>query len=120
MRLARAKGHWLLSICPLTEAAAGMTGEGHCRAWVWVSDADAASEDIARRLESLFGLTGAEQRVAAALARRLSPADIAEQQGVSLNTVRTQVRSIFDKCGVARQVEITQLLAEVSALPQPR
>jgi len=120
MRLARAKGHWLLSICPLTEAAAGMTGEGHCRAWVWVSDADAASEDIAQRLESLFGLTGAEQRVAAALARRLSPADIAEQQGVSLNTVRTQVRSIFDKCGVARQVEITQLLAEVSALPQPR
>jgi DNA-binding CsgD family transcriptional regulator len=120
MRLARAKGHWLLSICPLTVAAAGMTGEGHCRAWVWVSDADAPSKDIAQRLESLFGLTAAEQRVATAFAGRSSPAQIAEQQGVSLNTVRTQVRSIFDKLGVGRQVEAAQLLAEVSALPQSR
>jgi DNA-binding CsgD family transcriptional regulator len=121
MRLARAEGHWLLSICPLTEAAAtGMTGESRCRAWVWVSDAAPTSGDMARRLEALFGLTAAEQRVAAALARCLSPAEIAAQHGVSINTVRTQVKSISDKLGVGRQTEITRLLAEVSALPHGR
>jgi DNA-binding CsgD family transcriptional regulator len=120
LRLSRADGHWLLSICPLTEAtAAGLTGDGHCRAWVWVSDTAAPSGNLARRLEALFGLTAAEQRVAAALARRLSPAEIAGQQGVSLNTVRTQVRRIFDKLGVGRQVDVTQLLAEIAALPRP-
>jgi DNA-binding CsgD family transcriptional regulator len=120
MRVARTEGHWLLSVCPLTEAAAGMTGEGHCRAWVWVSETEAASNDISRRLEALFGLTVAEQRVAAAFARHLSPAEIAEQQGVSLNTVRTQMRRIFDKLGVGRQAGVAHLLSQVSALPSPR
>jgi DNA-binding CsgD family transcriptional regulator/PAS domain-containing protein len=121
IRLERAEGHWLVSICPLTEAAAaGVTGEGHCRGWVWLSDATPAPGDMARRLEALFGLTAAEQRVAAALARRCSPAEIAQEHGVTLNTVRTQVKSIFGTLGVGRQVEVTHLLAEISALPTGR
>jgi hypothetical protein len=37
--------------------------------------------------------------------------------GVALNTVRTQVKSIFAKLRVGRQVDVAHLLAEVSALP---
>jgi DNA-binding CsgD family transcriptional regulator/PAS domain-containing protein len=121
IRLERAEGHWLLSICPLSEAAvAGVTAESDCRGWVWLSDAVPTPGDMARRLEALFGLTAAEQRVAAALARRLSPAEIAAQNGVTLNTVRTQMKSIFGKLGVGRQVDVMHLLAEISALPTPR
>jgi DNA-binding CsgD family transcriptional regulator len=119
IRLVGGESSWVISVCPLPERAAGMTGEEHCRAFVWVSDASAGSRDLSRRLGTLFGLTAAEQRVAAALARSLAPAEIAERRRVSLNTVRTQVRSIFDKLGVGRQVELARLLAEIAALPRP-
>ena len=118
IRIERAESWWTLSACPLAERAASITGEDHCRAWVWVSDSAMGSSDLPRRLGALFDLTAAEQRVAAALARSHAPADIAQQQGVSLNTIRTQVRSICDKLGVQRQVELAHLLAEVAALPR--
>jgi PAS domain-containing protein len=38
MRVARTEGHWLLSVCPLTEAAAGMTGRSLPRLGLGIRD----------------------------------------------------------------------------------
>ncbi len=65
----------------------------------------------------IFGLTPAEQRVAAAMLTGLATADIADRHGVSLATVRSQVQSIFNRLGVRRQSDMIRLIAEVSALP---
>lgn len=62
-------------------------------------------------LQSLFDLTPAEARVARAIAVGDSIEAIAASAGVSVNTVRTQVRALLAKTGRRRQVEIVALLA---------
>jgi DNA-binding CsgD family transcriptional regulator len=61
-------------------------------------------------LQALFGLTAAEIRVVRALLQGHQPRDTAERLGVSLNTVRTQLASIFHKTGTAGQSELLLLL----------
>jgi DNA-binding CsgD family transcriptional regulator len=68
-------------------------------------------------VQSLFDLTPAEARVARSLAAGKSVEAIASDSGVSPNTVRTQVRGVFDKTGCNRQVDVVALLAGIA---QPR
>jgi DNA-binding NarL/FixJ family response regulator len=75
---------------------------------------------IGTRLGTLFALTAAEQRVAAALFEGQSPTEIAAAYAVSLATVRSQVQAIFARVGVQRQVELVRILGEVAALPDVR
>jgi DNA-binding CsgD family transcriptional regulator len=65
-------------------------------------------------VQSLFDLTPAEARVARSLASGKTVEDIASDGGVSLATVRTQVRGILDKTGCSRQVEVVALLAGIA------
>jgi DNA-binding CsgD family transcriptional regulator len=84
-----------MSACPLTALAASSLAEVRCRAWVWVSEPSQPSVVLSRRLGALFGLSPAEQRVAAALAANVTPTDVAKKQEVSLATVRTQCRAFL-------------------------
>lgn len=61
-------------------------------------------------LRAGFKLTAAEAEVALQLADGQGPQVIAEERGVSINTVRTQVRNIYDKLGVSRQGELAARL----------
>ncbi|WP_443748224.1 helix-turn-helix transcriptional regulator [Asticcacaulis solisilvae] len=65
-------------------------------------------------LRSLFDLTPSEARVARSLAAGESLEEIAEQGGVALTTVRTQLRQVMEKTGTTRQAEIVALLTGVS------
>jgi DNA-binding CsgD family transcriptional regulator len=64
-----------------------------------------------RDLADLFGLSPVEARVAAALMRGESLADIAAAAGVQITTVRTQLRSILRKVGVKRQFDLVRILS---------
>jgi DNA-binding CsgD family transcriptional regulator len=65
-------------------------------------------------VRSLFDLTAAEARVARALAAGDSVSDIAEAGGVSVNTVRAQVRGVLEKTGCHRQAEVVALLGGIA------
>jgi DNA-binding CsgD family transcriptional regulator len=67
-------------------------------------------------VQSLFDLTPAEARVARGLAAGGTAEEIASKGGVSLNTIRTQVRGVLEKTGCRRQAEIVALLGGVSVL----
>jgi len=74
-------------------------------------------------LRALYGLTPAECRVALLLADGLAPRKIADMVGVTDNTVRSQIKSIYAKTGVKRQAELIRLLLnnlafEISAAPR--
>lgn len=56
-------------------------------------------------------LTSAELEVAEALATGLSPADIAAVRSVSIHTVRNQIKTTMQKCGVSRQAQLVALIA---------
>jgi DNA-binding CsgD family transcriptional regulator len=61
-------------------------------------------------LYAVFGLTPAECRIATLLAEGLSLKQIAETQGTQHETVRKQLRSIYQKTSTNRQPELVRLL----------
>jgi pimeloyl-ACP methyl ester carboxylesterase/DNA-binding CsgD family transcriptional regulator len=63
-----------------------------------------------------FGLTAAELRLAAKLREGLALSEAAEELGVSVNTVRNQLRAIFDKMGLKRQSDLIRTLTELAAV----
>lgn len=65
-------------------------------------------------MRSLFDLTPAEARVAQGLAASKTLEEIAEAGGVSINTVRNQLRKVLEKTGCTRQAELASLLANVA------
>ena len=104
-------GGYVAHLLPLSAAAAedDLRTRGAAMA-VFVSP---AHPDLMRALEVLtetYALTGAERRVALALAEIGAPPMIAEALGVSVTTVRTHMRSLYLKTGARRQTEIVNLL----------
>lgn len=71
-------------------------------------------------LRGKFGLTASEAEVATAIARGASLATIARERQTSLNTVKTQVRMIYQKCGVHSQVQLTGTLSQIQPLARDR
>jgi DNA-binding CsgD family transcriptional regulator/PAS domain-containing protein len=68
-------------------------------------------------MAAAFRLSPAEARLWAALADGKRLADIAAEHGVSVNTARVQLRSLFQKTGVHRQADLLRLALE-AALPR--
>jgi PAS domain S-box-containing protein len=63
----------------------------------------------------LFGLTFAEARVVVELVKGKRPQEVAEDLGVSLNTVRNQLKQIFSKTNTGRQSELISLVLSSAA-----
>ena len=66
-------------------------------------------------LADLFGLTAAELRLAECLVQGISPSQYALRQSLSQNTVRNQLKSIFEKTGARRQSDLVSLIWNVAA-----
>jgi DNA-binding CsgD family transcriptional regulator len=64
-------------------------------------------------LGAVYGLTAAETAIAQRLAAGHSARTIAAQRGVAVGTVRVQIKAIFAKLGVRRQVELTARLHQL-------
>ncbi len=64
-------------------------------------------------VQSLFDLTPAEARVARNLTAGKTVEEIASKGGVSLATVRTQLRGVLEKTGCHRQAEVIALLSGI-------
>jgi DNA-binding CsgD family transcriptional regulator len=105
-----------LFISPLRKRSAGwMKVSG---VLVVITDPDDAGELSHEALKELFGLTPAEVRLASALGAGMSLARAAESFGVAVETVRTQLKSIFLKTGTKRQSELARLLATSARSPR--
>ncbi|MFB8829783.1 helix-turn-helix transcriptional regulator [Azotobacter sp. CWF10] len=72
-------------------------------------------------LVQLFKLSPAENRLAELLAQGLKPDECADALCVSINTVRSQLRAIFQKTGTSRQSELIGLIHRLAVLvPAPQ
>lgn len=67
-------------------------------------------------LGKLYDLSPAELRVASALLAGKSPEEYAQEASVTLNTVRTQLKNLFQKTGTHRQSELVAVLSRVPPL----
>ena len=85
------------------------------RAIVFIRDPAQRSRPAHDMLRALFGLTPAECRVAMLVADGLSPTIIAEMLGVSRNTLKSQLASIYQKTGTSREAQLVRLLLQLPA-----
>lgn len=63
-----------------------------------------------KRVAAMHGLTRAEARLASTLANGISLEETAEKLLVSIQTARSQLKSVFAKTGVTRQAELVALI----------
>lgn len=85
-------------------------------ALVIVSDPCSPQGDAGKVSATLFGLSLTDAKLAEALVLGLSPGDYATRAGISLSTVRTRLRSMFEKKLTRRQTEPVKLLASLPAV----
>jgi DNA-binding CsgD family transcriptional regulator len=69
-------------------------------------------------LADAFGLAPAEARLAAQIVAGETLPEIAHREGVSRETLRSRLKSIFEKTGTSRQSELVLLLAKLVG-PRP-
>jgi DNA-binding CsgD family transcriptional regulator/PAS domain-containing protein len=82
-------------------------------ACVRIRDEATWAAHCAAAAQARHGFTVAETKLAQARLQGLTPTDYAAQRGVSLPTVRTQLRSLFDKAGVGGQAELVKRLGRM-------
>lgn len=81
------------------------------RVLVVAQGAGRSQPQIERLLQAAYGLTAAEAQIAACLSHGESPESIALARQVSAGTIRTQLRAIYQKMDVSRQLELAARLA---------
>ncbi|MER8825969.1 hypothetical protein NKH73_03395 [Mesorhizobium sp. M0938] len=65
-------------------------------------------------ISQVYGLTPAESALAQAVAEGMAPSDYAEARGVSIHTVRTQLKMVFAKTETRRQNELAALMLRLA------
>ncbi|NUT14692.1 MAG: helix-turn-helix transcriptional regulator [Cupriavidus sp.] len=92
---------------------------GHAEILVTVRRRGQVPRVRARQLQQAFGLTAAEAAVGEALIGGKTPDEYAAAAGVSVATVRTQLRAIFEKTGTRSQAEaVGAMLYLPSPMPE--
>lgn len=84
------------------------------RVLVVVRGADAGDERRAAVLQTVYGMTPAETDIALQLSAGKTPEAIAENRGVSVGTVRAQIKGLLAKAGLSRQIELVARLSRLS------
>lgn len=74
--------------------------------------------NLVATIRACFGLTLSEAEVAAEIGAGRSLFEIANSRGVSINTIRTQVKRIAAKLGCARQSQIAVIVNAVPPSPE--
>lgn len=92
---------------PLTEWSEGQSVPTVA---IFISDPEYGAEAPVNIIIQLFGFTPTEAQLSLLLADGLSLDEASEALGMSRNTARTHLRSIFSKTGVSRQTLLVRLI----------
>jgi DNA-binding CsgD family transcriptional regulator len=117
LRLSRPSGAPPLLVLPVPlppPAFALWEMREQARVLVLIVDPSAPSRAAASAIQTTFGLTAAEARVAVLIGSGLSGPATAAMLGISPSTVKTHLKRCFEKTGVHSQVGLARILG---ALP---
>lgn len=64
----------------------------------------------------LYGLTGAESRLAVAVGQGQAPSQAARAQGITVETARTMLKTVYGKLAINRQAELARIVARFEML----
>jgi DNA-binding CsgD family transcriptional regulator len=112
----RRTDHLLLVAMPLPPARAG-SGDGQA-AMLIVLGADPMRPMPSEIFKIIFNLSPAEIRLLLLLSGRHSMRKAAETLSISVETARSQLKSIFHKTGIRRQQELMRLTTRLNLLTE--
>jgi DNA-binding CsgD family transcriptional regulator/PAS domain-containing protein len=110
------KRGYAVSVTPLPRRLRGLNRDHTPLALLLIADLECRPVPLDRQLVGVFGLTPAEARLVAALARGDSRSEYAARACISQNTIKTQMASAFTKLGARRESELVRMAL---ALPGP-
>lgn len=106
----RLRSPYRVLVTPL--ATAQSKGDGACLYGVFVYEPNGGQKPLPIAvLRHLYGLTAAEARLANALFAGKTLVQAAEIFGVSINTAKYTLKSVFNKCDVGSRAELLLLLS---------
>jgi DNA-binding CsgD family transcriptional regulator len=79
-------------------------------AFLVISDGTAALDGTGTRLRELYGLSATEAQVAIAIANGTTVQEHAASRGISVETVRWQLKQVFAKTDVTRQSDLARIV----------
>jgi DNA-binding CsgD family transcriptional regulator len=108
-----------ITALPLPAANRTTWSQAEPMALLMVSDSSKRRLATAELLKQIFGLTPAELRLLQPLMRGEMLQASCELLGISLDTGKTHLRSIFRKTGVRRQADLVHLVGQLEVVRQP-
>lgn len=100
---------------PLPPERSPLQALGTATALLVLHDPNSRPQPIQETLCQIFSLSPSEARVATAIGSGETVEEAAIRFGVSVNTVRAQLKQVFSKLGVRRQSELVSLLTRIGA-----
>lgn len=97
-------------VCAVPRHQPSLSGVDTAAAIVFVTDPDQATAPDEHLLSALFDLTPAEATLARLLAQGATLAEAGVRLGLRRETVRTRIKSVFQKTNTHRQAELVRLL----------
>ena len=101
-------------VMPLAKRDLSQRVSQSAAAAIFIASAGSAPFPAMDAIAALFGLTAAERRVAAQIAKGKSRAEIATDSGLSDGTIKSQLASIFDKTNTSDQRSLELLMRELT------
>jgi len=111
--LVRSERPSIVHVLPLTRRPASWVAQ-EVAAAIFIAAPGTTPLPAIEAIAALFGLTAAERRVAALAADGLTRSEIAEASGVSDQTVKSQLRVVYDKTGTRDQRQLQLLMRELT------
>lgn len=108
---------WAVLVAPLTPRAAVFDLTDR-RLVLVIASALGSPNSVDNRLRQAFALTPAEARLAGRIIAGQRLEDIAVERSVSLATLRTQLKMIFEKTDTRRQGQLMQFGAQLARIPE--
>ncbi|MEN9756016.1 MAG: hypothetical protein RL755_203 [Pseudomonadota bacterium] len=106
---------WQVFITPLPPTLSLTNHVSSPLALIFISNANENFSEL-EMIGKLYDLSPAELRVASALVAGKSPSEYADEVGLTMNTVRTQLKSLYSKTYTHRQSELVALLSKTPPL----
>jgi DNA-binding CsgD family transcriptional regulator/PAS domain-containing protein len=118
-----ANGHPSLAVVAEPLAPAHSDALGHhaaAGAILFIGDSEASNRPPIERLRVVYGFTPAEARLTSLIVEGHGIASAAEALGVSANTVKYHLKTVFEKVDVTGQAQLVRrVLADVGGLAEP-
>ena len=109
------KPAYIATVAPLTEAVDLASMGGDQAALILINEPEQnGAPGLHKALKQAFGLTPAEARTAALVGSGLAPQDVADQLGITVGTVRCELKSVFEKLAISRQSELAALVVRLA------